>query len=207
MTQLASIIPAAGLGTRMRGGDKLTEQVDGVALLRRIALAASSVSARVIVALPDPAGARGAALDGLDVLRIPVPDAAEGMARSLVRAARAVPENARGILILPADMPEITAADLRHLAQHFAEGDGQRILRATTENGAPGHPVIFPSRFRAALTQLTGDAGARDILAAEAEAGCVDHVALPANRARVDLDTPEDWARWRAAQGAGRMDG
>ncbi|SIS78713.1 CTP:molybdopterin cytidylyltransferase MocA [Roseivivax lentus] len=186
----------------MRGGDKLTEEVGGIPLLRRIAEMARSVCDPVIVALPVPAAARGGALEGLDVTRVAVPDAAEGMARSLVRAAAALPETCRGILVMPADMPEITAPDLATLARVFDAEGGQRIVRATTEDGAPGHPVIFPRRFRSALMQLTGDQGARDVLMAEAEAGRVLHVPLPGRRARVDLDTPEDWAAWRAGQRA-----
>jgi molybdenum cofactor cytidylyltransferase len=45
--------------------------------------------------------------------------------------------------------------------------------------------------------RLTGDQGARDLLRAHADD--VRAVVLPARHAVTDLDTPEDWANWRAA--------
>ncbi|MHA6324072.1 nucleotidyltransferase family protein [Roseivivax sp. CAU 1753] len=198
MQGVSSIIPAAGFGKRMRGGDKLLEPVEGLPLLRRIVLAAQAVSDLVVVALPSDSGPRADALDGLTAVRIAVPDAALGMARSLVRAVGALPDTPTGILILPADMPEIDAGDLRRLADVFRDHQGRRIVQATSDDGQPGHPVIFPDDCRAALMALTGDRGARDVLRANLPRRVL--VPLSGRRALVDLDTPEDWAQWRAGQ-------
>ena len=72
------------------------------------------------------------------------------------------------------------------------------ILRATAEDGRPGHPVILPARLYPLLAGLAGDTGARTVLAAHA-AEVVAHP-LPGTRALVDLDTPEAWADWRAGR-------
>ena len=70
--------------------------------------------------------------------------------------------------------------------------DPAKPLRATDSNGQAGHPVIFPARLFGAMAQLSGDRGARAILADED----VVWLSLPGRRATLDLDTPEAWAEW-----------
>jgi molybdenum cofactor cytidylyltransferase len=66
------------------------------------------------------------------------------------------------------------------------------------EDGTPGHPVLFGRRFFEALAGLSGDRGARDVVTASPE--FIADVAMAGRGPLVDLDTPEDWAAWRAAQ-------
>jgi CTP:molybdopterin cytidylyltransferase MocA len=192
----AILLLAAGASRRMRGADKLLEPVGGEPLLRRQARAAVAAGAPVVVTLPPAAGARRAALEGLEVLHVPVADAAEGMGASIRAGVAALPAGATGVLVLLADLPEITADDLRTmLDRHRTAPDA--VLRATAEDGRPGHPVLFPARLFPALGRLTGDAGAREVLGPEA----VVPVALAGERAVTDLDTPEAWLAWRARGG------
>ena len=186
------LIPAAGAAARMRGGDKLLERVADEPMLRRQARIARHVCARVIVTLRDPDPDRLASLAGLDVIVLPVQDAAEGMAASL-RAGAARINGA--LMILPADMPEITAQDLHALIAAF---DHSHILRATDAAGTPGHPVIFPADLRPAFADLRGDQGARAILLHNAAR--IKLIALPDQHATLDLDTPEAWETWRCTQ-------
>ncbi len=191
------VILAAGAASRMRGGDKLLEPVDGTAQLTRIARAACATGCPVWVALPPGRPARDAALAGLNVTQIVVDDAALGLSASMRAANRAVPPDA-ALMLLLADLPEIDEADLRAVtaAQQAHPAD---ILRATAEDGTPGHPVIFPPWARADLAHLTGDEGARTLL--RTHAGRIRPIALPDCHATTDLDTPEDWAEWRARTG------
>jgi len=178
----------------MRGRDKLMEPVGGVPLLRRQALAALAVGEPVLVTLGPDQPLRAAALEGLAVEPLVVPEAAEGMAVSL-RAGAAAAEGA-ALLVMLADMPEIGAEDLAAvIAAHLAAPEA--VVRAAGEDGTPGHPVVIPARMLAALAELRGDQGARDLLRGEAAV----LVPLPGRRALVDLDTPGDWAAWRARTG------
>jgi molybdenum cofactor cytidylyltransferase len=71
-----------------------------------------------------------------------------------------------------------------------------------TETGRPGHPVLFGRRFFELLRALEGDRGARALI--EDYPDFVADVALPGGAAATDLDTPQDWAAWRAGSGARR---
>jgi CTP:molybdopterin cytidylyltransferase MocA len=196
MTSPAILLLAAGASSRMRGADKLMEPVDGVPLLLRQARVAQATGMPVIVTLPVDRPAREAALAGLDLMTVPVPDAALGLSASIRAGVRAA--GARPVLVLLADLPEITTADLSLLlARHAAAPD--LILRATAADGTPGHPVLFPEWALGGLAALRGDSGARDLL--RQYSGRTELIALPGRHAVTDLDTPEDWAAWRAARG------
>ncbi|WP_269150476.1 NTP transferase domain-containing protein [Frigidibacter albus] len=194
MAGLVILLCAAGSSRRMRGADKLLELVGSVPLLRRQAVAAAAQGVRVLVTLGPDQPLRAAALERLAVEPLVVPEAAEGMAASL-RAGAAAAEGA-ALLVMLADMPEIGAEDLAAvIAAHLAAPEA--VVRAAGEDGTPGHPVVIPARLLAGLTRLSGDQGAREVLRGEAAV----LVPLPGQRALTDLDTPEDWAAWRARTG------
>ncbi|MFZ1727375.1 MAG: nucleotidyltransferase family protein [Albidovulum sp.] len=202
MATVDILIPAAGSSRRMGGRDKLLEPVGGIEQLRRVAAMAATVAfdhgAHVFVTLPSTGPftpARKQALLGLRVSILALPDAHEGMAASL-RAGAWAARDAEGLLVLPADMPEITGADLNRMIAAFGQ-DTHFPLRATTEDGQPGHPVIFPRRLLGELTVLSGDQGGRIVLLEEVVKTC----ALVGQRALTDLDTQEDWNEWRARTG------
>jgi molybdenum cofactor cytidylyltransferase len=189
---VAILLLAAGSSSRMQGGDKLLERIDGEPLLRRQARAALATGARVLVALPPGAAARTAALEGLAVERVTVSDAALGMGHSLAAGARAA-SGASGLMVVPADMALIDSRAMTALRDAFQAGP-DRIWRGATPEGEAGHPVVFPARLFGALARLTGDRGARAVLDAEAALT----VPLAGDTAVLDLDTPEAWAAFRA---------
>lgn len=195
--RVAAIVLAAGASRRMRGRDKLMEPIAGRAILRHVAEAAlASRAAEVVVVLPPDAPARRAALDGLAVTRVEAADCAEGMAASLRAGLAAVAERADAVVVLLGDMPEVGAGQIDRLIATFDPAEGREIVRASSEGGVPGHPVLFGRRFFETLAALTGDRGAREVLRDAAE--FVTEVATPGEAAVTDLDTPEDWAAWRA---------
>lgn len=191
------IILAAGTSSRMRGRDKLMEEIDGRPLLRRQAQKATGLGP-VLMTLPEPPHPRYGALEGLSVQIIPVPDAATGMSASLRAGFAALPSDAPAAMLLLADLPDITAQDLETVAKAFDLGSDDLIWRGATQEGLPGHPIIFHASLFGAFATLTGDSGGREVVA-QAK-GRISLVPLPGNRARRDLDTPEDWAAWRAAR-------
>lgn len=196
MQDISILIPAAGASTRMRGKDKLVEEVEGQPLLRRQTRCAIQTGAHVCVTLPDYDHPRAQVLAGLPVQLVAVPDAALGMSASIRRGVGLLPPGMGAVIVLPADMPELDSTDISKLIDGFRATPFPLLQQATTEDGSPGHPVLFPADCFMALQQLTGDKGARDILKANRHR--LRRIALPGQRALTDLDTPEAWAEWRA---------
>ncbi|MEL7090745.1 MAG: NTP transferase domain-containing protein, partial [Pseudomonadota bacterium] len=99
-------------------------------------------------------------------------------------------------MILLADLPALTTQDLRSVMKAADTNTDALIWRGTTEDGAPGHPMIVSQQLFTEFQQLTGDSGGAQI--AKAHRDQTHFVPLPGTRARLDLDTPEDWDAWRA---------
>ncbi|WP_187430992.1 Molybdenum cofactor guanylyltransferase [Roseobacter fucihabitans] len=194
---LPIIILAAGQSKRMRGADKLLEEIDGVPLLRRQANLACSVTlGQVLIALPPPPHPRYQCLDALAVNRIGVPDAVEGMSASIRTAIAALPEDAPAAMLLLGDLPDLTKDDIKNVIEAIDFNKNILIWRGATEDGEPGHPIVFAAELFGALMGITGDEGGQSVVRQAKDR--VALIRLPGHRARKDLDTPEDWAAWRA---------
>lgn len=195
---VAAIVLAAGAARRMGGEDKLVKSVGTSSLLRHVVdgLTQSSVDRIFCVTRPDDTERRGV-LDGLDVQFVDNPRAAEGMGTSIAAGASVLEDDVDAALIVLGDMPDLTATHFDALLAGFDPGEGRAIVRATTQDGTPGHPVLIGRRFFEALRGLNGDQGARTILSEHKE--FVVDVPLDGRVALTDLDTPDDWSRWQAS--------
>ncbi|MBR9649953.1 nucleotidyltransferase family protein [Thalassovita aquimarina] len=194
---IAILILAAGSSSRMGPGrDKLLEPLHGRPLLTLMLDRAHATGCPVYACLPSPSHPRARLMDDRTT-SVWVPDADEGMGASIRTGIRALPDTVEAVMILPADMPELTAEDLRTVLNAYESG---RIVRGTSAEGKPGHPVIFPRDCFDDLKALGGDRGARGVLTDHAER--LKLIPLPARHALTDLDTPEAWANWRAGHSA-----
>ena len=188
-------ILAAGGSTRMRGRDKLMEEIDGEPLLARQLRIAVAARHPVLVSLPPGDARRTKIVEAAGARGICVEADPPGMGDSIAALAAAAEEmEAEALLLLLADMPEIETEDIRGLLAAASPG---AVVRAASAGGRPGHPVVFPREHFASLGRLTGDRGARDVITAARD---VRLVPLADERALTDLDTPEAWAAWRAAR-------
>lgn len=191
VANIAVVLLAAGLSRRM-GQDKLLKQLpNGMRLLEdRIQMCVAAGTAPY-VALPDDPR-KFALVGATSAIPVVVTGAAQGMGDSLSAAVRALPDTFTGIMILLSDLPDVTKDDIRTLMAQF---DGETILRACSDDGAPGHPVIFPVRYRPRLETLSGNRGAQSLLRSEK----VKLYPLTGQNAVRDLDTPQDWKAWEGA--------
>ena len=196
MKTIAIIILAAGKSSRMRGQDKLTQRINGVGQIRRITTAACNTCANVFVTLPSETHPRSGFLLGLNVQIVPVPDAHLGMGRSIASGVACLPDqNISAVMILPADMPEVTQIDLETITKAY-RSNPDNIIQATTASGKRGHPVIFPLATFEMLKALDDDQGAHAVI--ERNKHLLQLVPIPYSHARTDLDTPEEWQEWLA---------
>ncbi len=188
---VSAVILAAGTSSRMGDVDKhkLLARLDGVPLIRRTALAAiRSKAADVTVVTGHRRDDIERALDGISIALVHNPQFKEGIATSLASGVSSVSGNdPDGILVLLADMPNVSVADIDLLIQAFAAAKGSSVVRATTL-GKRGNPVILPRRIFAEVLTLRGDVGAKHVI----ENSDVDVVDVEiGSAASFDIDTPE----------------
>lgn len=186
--KIAAIILAAGKSSRMGGPNKLLAEVEGQTLVRHAAQAAlgSNVSQCILVT-GHMAEDISKAVDGLDLQIAYNPDFADGMAGSIRVGMSAVDTDVEAVVVLLGDMPGITSATLGGLIETYRNSERALIVTATA-GGKRGNPVLWDKRFFGALKTLTGDIGARHVIAENPE--FVRDYEIGA-AARLDLDTPE----------------
>ncbi len=192
------LILAAGMSSRMRGGDKLLEIVQGVPLLRRQVQRAQATGHPVFVALASANHPRAEVIADMDATQIIVPEAAEGMSGTMRGAVAALPDGPAFMMIL-GDLVALETADLGALFDARIANPKHLIWRGATTQGAPGHPIIFDGSLRPEFQKLTGDGGGEALV--KPLKSQTHLVPFSDDRARLDLDTPEDWAAWRASLG------
>ncbi|MFK7744036.1 MAG: NTP transferase domain-containing protein [Roseobacter sp.] len=193
-TPLPVVILAAGQSRRMRGSDKLMEDIGGTPLLMHQVAKAVSIGP-VYVTLPPQPHPRWDVVADQNVTCVPVPGAKTSMSASLRAGLAALPKSTQAAMLLLADLPSLTVQDLTRVAAAVDLDSKTMIWRGSTADGAPGHPVVFRASLFPKLMQVTGDSGGAEVI--KAHKNTTEHVALPLDHARRDLDTPEDWAKWR----------
>jgi molybdenum cofactor cytidylyltransferase len=129
---------------------------------------------------------------GCRILRCPCAD--EGMGGVLAWATAQLP-NQRPIIVALADMPFIRPATIASVATGLSEHD----LVAPVYAGHRGHPVGFGVTYRAQLLALSGDSGARELLAKNLphlievdDSGVVFDIDLPADLAKIGAGLQEN---------------
>ncbi len=161
---VVGILLAAGSGSRF-GGDKLAAvlpdgRLVGVAALQNLATAVDSVIA--VVRPGDTVMANAFAANGARVTVCPT--ANDGMGVSLAWGVRGA-ATAAGWIIALADMPWIDPKTIARVVAALRQG---AMLAAPRFQGSRGHPVGVGVQFYGELASLSGDEGARKLLAAHA---------------------------------------
>lgn len=175
------IVLAAGRGQRFRQSGGATHKLDaplrGIPVLQRVLSAVTASGLPCHVVRPE----YGVAGD------------APGMGDSIARGVRAT-ASASGWLILPGDLPLVTADSLIQVALGLIS----HPVVLPVWNGQQGHPVGFGAACFAALTTLCGDTGAAPIVRAHRQAGSllIRHLNDPG--IVTDIDTLDDLARAEA---------
>ncbi len=189
MSPRTVIVLAAGRSARFgAGGHKLAQSLGASSVLAQtlacaiasqlrtvvvttsafVEIARNSVAARDVVVLPE-VGSDGAAT--------------LGMGASIAAGVNASPDSA-GWLVLPGDMPLVRPSTLLAVARAL---DHHPVAYAQLR-GRRGHPVGFAAELYTELTGLSGDEGARRVIARyPAFAVEVDDPGI-----LVDIDTEDD---------------
>ncbi|MDX2201977.1 MAG: nucleotidyltransferase family protein [Hyphomicrobiaceae bacterium] len=189
---VAAVILAAGRSSRM-GHPKLLADVGGTPMLRRVVQAALGSPARpILVVTGHEAAAVAHSLEGLDVGLVHNAEFAAGLSTSLKAGIAALPAGIDGAVVLLGDMPQVTAAHISALLAAFAPG----LVVVPVHAGRRGNPILWPREAFARIASLSGDAGAKRLLAEFADLVREVEIASPAIFR--DIDTPEALAALRA---------
>jgi molybdenum cofactor cytidylyltransferase len=193
--RIAVLLLAAGTSSRMAGPNKLLCEVDGITLIGRAMRAAVESRASEVVLVTgwqaeriEAALAAVPASKPVTVLRNA--DYRAGLASSLRCAMFQLAAPIEAALVQLADMPWITAAHIDRLIEAFDPEQPAIVL--PVRGGRRGHPVLWPRRFFAAICDLSGDVGARELLVRHASE--VRAVPFDTDAIFEDIDTPEELA-------------
>lgn len=154
---------AAGQSRRFGDRDKLSARLGGKMLGVHAAETGTRLSfaQRLVIGSPDHDCAPHWSALGYRI--IANDDAALGQATSVrLAAARAIQSGASAMCIMLADMPFVTCDHLGRLVAAF-EQTGETV--ASVRNGQAMPPAIFSAAVLESLIALTGDSGARNLLA------------------------------------------
>ncbi len=190
---LRAIVLAAGAGARFGGGKLLAPWRQGLLIEAALDAAFAAPVRSVILVTGADEGVMPVALEHAlsegEAGRLTIVEArdhAEGMAASLRAGVAALPADTDGVFVFLGDMPLIPDPVPPALARALAGGAAAAV---PVFEGRRGHPVLLGRSLFGDLLGLTGDQGARAVLASLG-----DRVAaVPAESAGVlyDVDTPE----------------
>lgn len=185
----ALVLLAAGLSARYPG-DKLLADLHGRPLIDHAAsiLAELPFLARIAV-VPPGAPERSARLSalGFELAVNPAPGKGQSgsIAAGVQHAAALLPD---AVLIALADMPFVPSVHYRRLLERLDPND-PRALSFTGGGDWRGPPAAFANGWLADLMTLSGDKGARSIIA-----GAPSGAGVPAPEiVLADMDTPADF--------------
>lgn len=195
--KLAILIMAAGQARRMGRDKLLMRSPDGTSLLQGRLRAACATPYPVFVALPPNNEPRKNCVAHSPARAVICPDARRGMGHSLSHAIAEIAKGLDGVLILLADMPDISTRDILLICKHYHP---DHVVRGCDNILRCGHPVLVPATILPRLNMLTQDAGAASVL--RNLPTC--YVTLPDHHASRDIDTEEDWIAWLGHHNRGK---
>ncbi len=184
--RLAVVILAAGLSRRMGNIDKLTMDFEGQPVfMRALALAKGLQPASCVVVTNTAVIGEAAVNEGF--LTIANPDAASGIASSIVCGLRAIDGSYDHVLFLNADQPLLRMTVVQRIV---AIGQHSDFILVPRCKGMPKSPCLFPVRFCAELAGLSGDKGGRQVYRRHPES--VQFVDFIEPEDFFDIDTQEN---------------
>jgi len=123
------------------------------------------------------------------------PDYRSGMLSSLKQGLKAIHPHAEAFLIVLADQPEIPPGMIRRLIDEFRSVRPAKSIVIPAYQGRRGHPALFSVKYCTEILQLSGETGAREILARHPDE--VLTVEMDKDAVVIDVDTEEDYLKYR----------
>lgn len=198
--RLGAVLLAAGSASRLGGRPKCLLELGGVPLIRRqlTALAGAGIDEVVVVTGHHAELVEPAVRDlPVTLVRNPDPDAGQTSSQRIGLAALTGPLDA--VIVALADQPLLEAGDYAALVGAWKTRPHGAAVVYPEVGGERGNPVIFAAAVRAQILAAEPGFGGRDWQRAHPEA--VVPFVTDNCRYRIDIDTPEDLARFEAETG------
>jgi CTP:molybdopterin cytidylyltransferase MocA len=190
---VAGLILAAGESSRMgRPKAFLRQELTGATFLAHLAGEAEAAGLAPVVVVGRVGDVQlERAAEAAGARFVPNPRASEGQLSSLLMGLEALDETVSGVVVMPVDVPFVTAGVIRALVS-AAEEPGVAIARATSR-GRHGHPVLFTRALFDELRRADPATGARAVV--RADPARVRDVEVGESGVTIDIDTPDDYLR------------
>jgi CTP:molybdopterin cytidylyltransferase MocA len=179
---VAAIILAAGASRRLGEPKQLVRLGDETLIERTVRMCREAECAPIVVVLGASSEMIQRQCKLEDTVIVINAEWSEGMGSSLRAGVNALGSSADGCVVVTCDMPAVSPEHLRKLMQ-----SGEITASGYAERR--GVPAYFSATNFAAMMQVRGDAGARDLLKGS------NTVRLPGGE--LDVDTAEDLQRAR----------
>jgi len=194
-TRVVAVVLAAGTSSRMGEANKLLAAIDGTPLVRRVLdqVCASRVSS-IIVVTGHQESAIHRALQGCDVTFTHNGRYEDGLSTSLLCGLEKVPQSALGAIICLGDMPKLKVEHIDRLVIEFGKHKSEKIC-VPVFDGQQGNPVVWPQKYFTEMQALTGDTGAKKLIAHH-QAHVVE-IDMDDDSVTQDIDTPDDLKKFQ----------
>lgn len=198
--RIGAVLLAAGSASRLGHRPKCLLELDGRPLIRRAidALRQAGVDDLVVVLGHHRAWIKPV-LQGVAVRTVCSPQPEQGQVSSQRLGLQTLGPGHGAVLVALADQPLIDAADVRALLQAWAQRPAGTSVVFPRVQGQPGNPVVFSDDVRQQILRSNAAVGARQWRHAHPEAVWpwdTDNLHY-----RVDIDTPQDLARFQDLTG------
>lgn len=191
---IAAVVLAAGRSTRM-GRPKLVLEIAGRPVIQHVlGHVRRSHCDRIVVVVGDAADGVVQDARGPGVQIVVNERHREGMGTSIAAGISALPPECEAAVIVLGDQPRVTAASINALIDAYRTAG--KPLVASRYGAVTGAPTLVGRALFDEARRLTGDVGGRWLI--DRHPDLVAEVPLSPDLA-VDLDTPEEFARVRAA--------
>lgn len=142
---IGAVVLAAGIGSRSGRNKLMVEVEDGVPLFMKAVNAAIGSGASPVFVITGYHDAEMQEyLDNVDVNVLYNPAYRAGVKTSIALGLKSIPAFCEGAVIIPADMPNLTAEDINQLIACFKRGQ-EKQLCMFSHKGIKANPVIWSS--------------------------------------------------------------
>jgi len=201
LKRVSVVLLAAGESRRMGELNKLTLPVDGVALLRRMAMmlcnygrAEGCAFSEVVVVTGHDQRAAVEQLSGLPVSVAHNANYTEGQMSSVLCGLKSLAQPSDGVMICLSDLPLLELEDLRLIHQAFTDAD--RPILVPTYGGQRGNPIILETSQVEEILTTGRNLGCRNLI--EREPARVTQLEMPNDHVIIDMDTPDNYKNVQA---------